>query len=768
MSKLKSMSAALVSAGMSTLANLSCAQEPASMPAAVAATEAQPDATAIDTTPWKGTNREKDKLGTVLVTANKVLQSSSKVAASLAVLSAEELKDKGVSSAANLTDHIPNIQIGQGNLNGMEIVIRGIGSSANTEVGDPEAAFHVDGIYLGRPQGAQVPFFDLDRVEVLRGPQGTLYGRNANAGAINVISKRPGARLEGEVDVQVGNYNTRKLDAMINVPLSEALAMRAVVSSSKHDGYTKARVLGSAQVVGQDDLDAQSARLSAQLKISPAATWLLVADGYRKSGYGPATMHLINGQVSSKTDINVFLPGNVDDKGHGLTSELKLGLGAADLTYLYGHRQADSDILGSSVAAGVFNNLESHFKQNSHEIRLSSATKGRLQWVTGLYRYKETGNVDQRIYIPGAATVLGLPATVSALLASPASTCEQLAACFEVMATINGPAVVTSKAAFGQLTYALTPAWRATVGLRYNEDARSRQGQTVQLQGKAGLPATMNDASVSSSKATYKLGIEHDLSPTRMAYATVSTGYKSGGFNNGNQISPTTPGYNTSLYFKPEEITALEAGVKGRFLDGKLRLGASVFYYDYTDLQVASVVGQGNNLVLLTTNAAKARIRGAELEGAGAVSEHARVNFGLGLLDSKYLRYITAGGTDYGGHRLDRAPKATLSLGYTYDWELEGGALISAYVGARYTSSYTLTDPGSPSYGATSFTQAATTKSNLVLTWSGRDNRWKIQAFVNNIENERSMTSLTSVTRSAELTHLSEPRTAGLRASYRF
>ncbi len=761
MGKLNFLTGALVSAGVVTLSGAACAQDAAAPQAAASAPQA---AASAPEAPEADASASKDKLQTVYVTANKRLQSDSKVSASLAVVSSDEIKEKGILNAAALTDQMPNVQIGGGNFNSMEIVIRGIGSSLNSEIGNPEAAFHVDGIYIGRPQGATATFFDLDRVEVLRGPQGTLYGRNANAGAINLVSKKPTSKLEGEVDVQVGDYNDHQVDAMVNVPVNDALSLRAVVSSAKHDGYFSATVLPTGASERVNDQDNLSGRVSALLKFSPSASWLLTADASKDKGVGPGAQILVDGKPKSGA-IDLLVPGLVNDHGSGITSTLNVGLGPVDVTYLYGHRVSNGDDSSSIAEAGLFYVRENKFTQNSHELRFSSNGTGPLQWVAGLYDFKEDGRVDQPLYLAGQASDLGLPAALDPVLAAPAATCAPLPACLLYEEFKQSSVISGSKAAFGQATYSLTPDWRAILGLRYNRDDASRVGETAMpLANLAGQANPINDASVSSSKATYRVGVEHDLSPTQMIYASVATGYKAGGFNDGNQISPTTPGYNPSLYFKPEEITSVEGGIKGKFLDNRLRLGASAFYYDYTNLQVASVV----NLQLETTNAASARVKGLEFEGVAVTSEDGRLNFGLGLLDSKYQKYTTAGGADYDGHTLDRAPKVTLTLGYTQDWDFESGRTLSAYLGSRYTSSYTLTDPGAPTYTATSFVQPSRTKTDFSLTYAGVNDRWNVQAFVKNIENKTSMTSLTTVAQGAEYVYQSDPRTYGMRASYKF
>lgn len=706
---------------------------------------------------------EIGKIQDVIVTAQKIRQSSAKVAASLAVVSGESLKEKGIWNAANLTAHIPGIHIGAGNLNSTEIVIRGIGSSTNSELGDPAAAFHIDGIYMGRSQGAGAAFFDLARVEVLRGPQGTLYGRNANAGAVNLISNRPSPFFESSIDVEFGNYHSQKINAILNMPVNEAFALRMAILSSKHDGYTRANVVGTNAFFAPDDQNNLSARVSGLLKFSSSASWLLIADTSKNTGFGPAAFNLENGRLASFQNVLAFMPSIVNDKHDGITSELNIGMGAADLTYLYGHRQSSTDDKATTgVSAGLFYTYKNRFKQDSHEIRLHSTGTGPVQWTAGLYSFNEIGrDIDQPIYLATTPSSLGLPVALDSVLAEPTSICGFLLPCFEYQRSRNDPANNSSKAAFAQATYAIQNDWRVIGGVRENRDEKSRNGERLFFHDIGVQEKIINSASNSTSKLSFKMGVEHDISATQLAYLTLATGYKSGGFTDGNQLSTTTPGYKSILYFAPEKIASLEAGLKGQFMDGRVQLNASAFHYDYTNLQVVSAV----DLQIVTTNAAKASVSGMELEGVAKSSRHGHVNFGLGLLSSRYDQYITAGGSDYGGHRLDRSPKMTLNLGYSHDWELENGNLISALVSSRYTAAYTLTDPGTLTYGAHSFVQAATRKSNLVLSFHENSHRWKVQAFVNNIENKRSLTSLTSVSLSSESVFLSESRTFGLRLS---
>jgi iron complex outermembrane receptor protein len=684
--------------------------------------------------------QQTTELPEVTVTAQKRLQSSSKVPVALSVVDGDDVKSKGIATIANLTDLVPNVQIGMGSNNGMEITIRGIGNADNTERGDPQAAFHIDGIYIGRPQAAGATFFDIERVEVLRGPQGTLYGRNANAGAINVISRKPSNKFEGTVSAEIGTWGAAKLEGMVNVPVSESFALRVVVSKQKHDGYADTANATTGFSRDRDDQDNTSVRVQGLLRFSPTASLRVGVDASKDKGAGSAAYDITGGVLPSSRTLNTQIEGKLNNKNSGVFSELKFGLGAVDVVYLYGHRSGTRDEENSLGAApNLYGFYSSSQKQDSHEVRVSSAEAGALQWVLGAYAFKEVGrNLDFDVMLPAA---FGGGRAIH---------------------FVQDPAISKSNALFGQATYALSPEFRATLGLRSTSDQKSREGQTRVGPADTPIGVVGNSAAGKWTSSTYRIGAEYDLSPTRMVYAGVSTGYKAGGFNDGNSVVGD-PNYNPSLYYKPETITAFEGGIKGRFFENKVQLGASAFYYDYADLQKSAAV----NNSLVTLNAGKASVKGVEVEGRAAVSAAGRVNFAIGLLSAKYKQYTSPSGQNLSGKSLDRAPKATVTLGYTHSWELPSGASLSAYAGMRYSTSYVLSDTGTPAQAPIFYTQPSFTRSDLTVTYSSADDRWSAQAFVKNLENKGQLTGLFT-NGGSSYANLSEPRTVGVRASVKF
>ena len=380
---------------------------------------------------------ETGRLADVTVTAQKIAQPSSKTALSLTAIGGDDLRTSGATTAVGLTNLIPNVQITTGSQNSTEISIRGIGSTNNTEVGDPAAAFHVDGVYLGRPQSAGATFYDLERVEVLRGPQGTLYGRNATAGAINLITNKPGKKFAGEAVLGAGNYGLYSLEGMLNVPVSDQFALRAVLSSTTRDGYLNTKNAANGFGKNRDDADNLSARVHGLVTFNPGNKLLLTVDTSRNSGAGPGSVLLGTFQAETgtaqRTRANNVNEGRRDDSSNGLAAEFTSQTGIGEFTYLGAYRTFDRD--NESSTGAVVSTTQSGFSQTSHEFRLASTGKSALTWVTGLYLYNEKGNVD------AAARF-----SVGPFLAQQRFN--------------QDPVSSKSNAVFGQATYSLTPDHR--------------------------------------------------------------------------------------------------------------------------------------------------------------------------------------------------------------------------------------------------------------------------------------------------------------------
>lgn len=693
----------------------------------------------------------------IVVTANKVAQSALKVGASLSTVGSEDIRELGVTDAKSLTDLMPNTQISQAGNSSVVVNIRGIENTNTTGMGEPAAAFHIDGIYLARMSGAGAAFFDIERVEVLRGPQGTLYGRNANAGVVNVITKQPGKSREGYVSADVGTLGQKRLDAAYNLPVNDTLSLRAAFSVNRRDGFSETKTAANGFTANQDSIHTDAVRLQAQIKVNARNSLSLSYDESTNKTTGPNYYDLTaNGIPTQLVDPKVLIQGKFNNKYSGFKAEFKSDLGFANLNYLYGHRTTDNK---EDYSTGPLILLTtSRSKQDSHELRLSSNdAKAPLQWVTGLFQFKETGGGQ----LDGNFPFFFFGANPGPL---GSAQCGGFASCYPGLQFTDSGLTNESTAAFGQVSYSVDSASRFIVGARATRDKKTRvNGQQILSGGAdynpanpANLVMPLNgDAAWSSS--TYKLGYERDLSPSRMFYATVSTGFKAGGFNDGD--TRTHP----ELIYQPEKITAYEMGLNGRFFDNALQLTSSIFHYDYSQMQKSGVV----NSQMLTTNTGNATVDGLELSSRYRVSDAGRLDVSLGLLNAKYKQYITPNGTDFSGRKLDKTPTATLNVGYTHSWNLASGASLTGHVSTKYSASYVTTDTGTPTAAPIQFTQGSFTKTNASLTYYSADGNLDVQLYVKNIENKSQLMGSVAFFNS-NYGYMSEPRTVGVRSTFRF
>lgn len=686
----------------------------------------------------------------IVVTAQKVSQSALRVGASLSAISADDIKDKGITDAKSLSDLMPNTQISQQGGSSVVINIRGVENTNTSALGEPAAAFHIDGVYMGRPQAAGSAFYDIERVEVMRGPQGTLYGRNANAGVINVITKSPTNKLEAVVSVEAGTLNQQRVDGSFNLPVNENLAFRIATSSNKRDGFSETKTATNGFTKNRDSIDTQANRVQALVKISPQTTLNFSIDESKNKSTGPNYYDLTAGGIPKKlVDTSNSLVGMFDDTVSGMKAELKTELNFADLTYIYGQRKVKNHEDYSMGLMGLLSNMET--KQDSHELRLSSKSNATLQWVGGLYKFNEqstNGKLDVVFPSPPMPPVL------------KGASCGGMTACAAMFGFKDNTIDSESTAIFGQTTYKFDEATRLIFGGRHTEDQKARDGaQVLYTAGdfKTNVLSMPLFANGKWKKTTYKLGMEKDLDATQMFYANVSTGYKSGGFNDGDQRT------NPNLVFQPELITSYEMGLNGKYLNNALQLTSSVFHYDYNQMQKSGIV----NNQMFTINTGKSKVDGLEVSAKYRLSAAGVMNVSAGVLNAKYDSYMTPNGTNYKGKALDKSPSLTLNAGYSHNWNLESGGRLTGYVGARYSDSYVLTDFGTPNSAPVEFKQSSYTKTDVSVTYGNEKDDITVQVFAKNIENKTQLKGISTLG-PTNYGYMSEPRTIGVRSTFKF
>jgi len=644
---------------------------------------------------------EQNGLAEIVVTAEKHLSLEQKTPIAMSVLSSEDLQRNGVGNLEDLAALAPSVNFSRSDASSI-VTIRGVSSRDTTEIGDPAVAINIDGFYFQRAIGFADSLFDLERVEVLRGPQGTLYGRNATGGAINFVTAKPKRDFEATASVAFGNYDFESVEGALNLPLSDRVQIRASFFTRSHNGY---RENGPAR--NGDDEDAKAARLHVMIEPTDKMTVLLTGEIVKIGGIGPAVygsplVYDVNGNVvhtmpplpSGARAWPLNQPsGFMDSTSNSLRWRFDYDLGFADLSYLGGYRHLDYhsllDLDGLDTEAYYFQANENPRTWN-HEVRLSSKQDQRLTWQVGAFYFQEKNNLltyyqDYAVPNPPANLYIFTYPTITA----------------------------TSKAGFGQASFAVVDDVKIEAGVRYTSDYKIRVGSL-----NYGSGTLQEDASSTSSKTTYHVGTDWQVNPTSMLYAKIDTGYKAGGFTD-------------AASYAPETITAYEIGSKNRFLGNTLQLNADAFYYSYKDQQISQFVN-GQTFI---RNAGASEIYGAELDGSAIVTSADRIDGYIGYLHAAFTDFLLAVGDEnvqIAGNHPPQSPSLSLNAGYQHHFMLPNGGSLTARLQTHYEAASYFTVNNYPDDR-----QGAYTRSDAILTYAPAESKWSIQAYGRNLENSR-------------------------------
>ena len=598
--------------------------------------------------------------GEILVVARKREERLVDVPIAISALSSEALEKAGAKDLSGIQGAVPNVNIvqGRGSASSANFFIRGIGQPDALQTFDPAVGVYVDGVYLSRIQGALLNLYDVERVEVLRGPQGSLYGKNTIGGAVNVISRKPNlSALAGEASLTYGDYDEITVKGYVSAPLvADKVALSVAGVYDSRDGLVTDPRTGRKY----NDRDSRSGR--AILRAAPSDTVeVLISGDYTRQRNAPTLGYLTAPLVQTNfaTGAAVLVPaepyGPYDFKAStslaagqgqkldhwGVSGTVNLDLSdTLQLTSITAYRKLKTDFFIDIDATqfemgDVFVGTRQH--QFSQELQLKY-NSDRLKGVFGLYYLNENVGSHQEAYADDLFKFGAVPITFTR--------------------TINDKQVTKSYAAFGQLTYDLTDQFSVTAGLRYTKEDKTYNRCTTTISNLAllnglaycfpqNLPAPYTgDDSVSYDAWTPMVSLAYKPTPDTLLYASASRGFKSGGFNgrvNSNGDISVTLGGVTTIYpnFEPEKVWTYEAGAKGSFLDGRVRLLAAAFYSDYTNFQAR--VGNGTNVGLggsfPVLNAGKLRIQGFEFEAAVKPSDPLTLTASVGYLDADYKRF---------------------------------------------------------------------------------------------------------------------------------
>jgi iron complex outermembrane receptor protein len=785
----------------------------------------------------------------VIVTATKVRTNLQKTPIAITSIPGKSLVRAGVTNPQELNKLVVGLQVEQ-NGPGSSIFIRGVGSRTLAPTQDPGVAFSVDGVYYNRTLGISTTFFDVARIEVVKGPQGTLYGRNATGGAVDLVTNKPDlTQPHVDATLELGNYHDVRFQGAVSDNFSDQVAARVAVESNSHSGYL---------TDGYDDEDVKGVRPSVLWKVNNDLSVSVSADYEHEGGNGAGVVPVGPGGYNnalttrfadpsnpwtgpSEPAINAVLhtaapagalppmgapgtfcvgvpisltggaPANVPGSPAILTCQYPIGVssitknGFLDNSY-FGSNVTVSDNLGFTdlTFIGGFRGtrLDSLFRvdpttqlqiadanQGSLEMRLTSRPdSGPFKWLVGgfwLLENQQSSAVIQTdnsgISNPSPPPGSPLPATTCINPIGPGVCLVKVTAIENSFALNNPDLSDETYAGFGQGIYSVFPWLRLSGGIRYTHETKSAndgeitENYTLPAGASVSYPS---EGTVSFNNLTYRAGLEIDVAPRSMIYASFTTGFHAGGQNLGVAQGPNT------YAFQPETVKNYVVGIKNRFFDNKVQFNVEGFYLTYDNFQVQSLgrINDGSYgcstllivnacpLALRIDNAATAVSRGVETDFIWRVIDNGTLNVDFLYDDNELGTFLQAnpfGGapTDYSNTNLPGASKTTITAGYTQAFDLPNGGQIVAGASTQFKNNTWMFYEHAPG----NF-QKAYTRTDLTLGYSSASRRWDVTGFVRNVENHATLLNGTTVDPVTNLpwVNLNPPRTFGGILSYHF
>jgi iron complex outermembrane recepter protein len=753
--------------------------------------------------PAMAADDESDAIQEVIVTATKRSTALQDTPLAITAVNAAALSDAHVQTIADVTHLVPSFQATtQGDHNVITLTLRGIGNdSAKTEYADPEVALFVDGVYSPRAEGATALLFDLESVEVLRGPQGTLWGRNSTVGAVNMQTIKPS--LQGQsayLEGGAGNFDRFGARGAVNVPLADNLAVRLAFVHEQHDGYVDYQraphpsladqqaaynaanaaslaagngplpdfqpmnpnlfVQGGPRYGAQDQT---ALRLSGLWQPIDNLSWNLSYEYF--TDRGTPNMNLMQNPRpgerfwSALIDTAPYLRRNVSSVrsrvDYSINDYLNLAY-IAGYQHFNGSSDYDQDggasVPTSFITGAVYQQDRTNtsvYKNYSNEVELQSSGKRKVDWIVGLYQAAENNSI--RFDLPIFNGTQQGNIIFQGSFVQPKET-------------------VDSHAAFAQATWNTTDSLHLTAGVRYTHDRRENIGGTNNSgpSASSGVPQVpldpgtdpldptsgfttfqFNDGRYTNDKATYLGRVSYDFNPDFMGYASISTGYKSGGLQDG------------GVPYGDETLTNYEIGAKNTFLNGRLTLNSAAYYEDFKDFQFSAPVTFANGTRgLATSNAEGAKVYGLESELAARVTDADSVQLSVAYTHTRLGRLI-AGSNDYAlpspcrensgnivtgisncldvtDNELPHAPEIAAQLIYEHRFPLANGATLAPRASVHYESSswlsvFNLGDGDR---------QDAYTRTDLGLRYRPESSQsWSIDAYIQNVSDGKVKTN---------------------------
>lgn len=539
----------------------------------------------------------------VVVVGEKHATTLQKAPLAISAVGADTLTSQNITSVVGLNGYVPGLTIAENAGRGTVIAIRGVGYDSDNISTSPGVSLHVDGVYIVATFAGGTSFLDTERVEVLRGPQGTVFGQSSAGGAVNLISYKPKIGVfSGDAAVSYGNYNLVKVDGAVNIPISDTFALRGSIDATRHDGFAKQLYVPGQPNYRLDDANNIGGKLSLLWQPISSVSAIFSGQQYYSDTHGPALKDVYDPNPNPRM-ISQDLPNNVLSTYNLATADVKWTSPYAIFESVSAYQRGiyngvtDNDRL-AYVVKPYYDDLYSDNVSTSvsQELTVSSLPGGPVDWTAGIFylneRYAdyvyEFEGTDAHPTITFPTTKFNLP--------------------YNFNYSVFTSYVRQSYAGFGQATVKVTPTVSVTAGVRYTQEYLNSVTNTDLLEY-----SPLTKTSVSASEPTGKLEADWDWAPKNMVYASLSRGFKPGGvnLNNSNILAPHT--------FLPETISALEVGSKNRFMDNRLTLNLALFYYEDQNYQYQEedpIPYQGG-----VSNVPEAHIYGAEAEGSFKVTD---------------------------------------------------------------------------------------------------------------------------------------------------
>ena len=654
----------------------------------------------------------------VVITAEKREASLQDTTIAITAIQADQIASYGIRNPNDIQSQMPAVQFMTSGLT--NTMIRGVGTYNNQPNVDAAVAWNIDGTYISHHMATPPILFDIDRIEVVRGPLGTLYGKNSNGGSINVVTARPVlGEWKARASVGTGNHDQVDTEFMVNIPISETMALRASVANDYSEGYYED---------GGEGTDNYAARV--RLLYEPSERFDLIGtmewsdvDG---SGVGlsycpPRAPQPACDNIEWKPYQGFGLPGNFIANGTDGPIGENPGFTAREnwSAYVEMNYRWDAATLTSITNWHKYDREELHVwdfvsysplhvnKFITQEFRVASAPDSKFDWVVGAFYAKEDSDGVERFG-------------------------TQLAPTYQVFQAVNSYGVengkVTTAAIFSEVTYPLSDRFRVKGGLRYTDEEKDLPG-TARARLNTASPVIVTTGSVlSEGKVTWLVGTEYDWGNDNLLYAKVNTGFKSG------TVNAVPEGIGVPTATDPEEVTAYQIGSKNRFLDNRLQLNAELFYYDYSGYQVVVIATDPTGFFpgqfFPSQNAQKAKFKGGEIEANWLVSEAGQLDLALTLLDAKHTQFVTSA-FNWSGKDVQRAPPYTVMAAYRHKWSFANGGSLTGRISSMYVDGNYTRDANNPGDW-----QEGYTNTSANLTYHHPNGKWSFSGWVRNLEDE--------------------------------